>query len=128
MKYLGIDYGSKRIGIAYSDESGSIAMPLRVLESNKMALENVLALIAEKKVECVVMGESKDLKGKDNAIAKDIKIFKTNLEEKGVRVEYEREFFTSMHVENKGDMLDASSAALILQRYLDRMKHKENIK
>ena len=126
MIYLGIDYGSKRIGIAYSEESGSIAMPLTVLKNDKQIIENILTIVKEKKTECVVVGESKDLKGNDNPISKDIEKFKKNLEEKNIRVEYEREFFTSMHAtEGGGDKIDASAAALILQRYLDRQKHKE---
>jgi putative Holliday junction resolvase len=35
MKFLGIDYGTKRIGLALSDESNTFALPLKVLENSK---------------------------------------------------------------------------------------------
>lgn len=128
MRYLGIDYGSKRIGLALSDEQGNFAMPLKVLQTGVNTIKEIGAIVKEKGVELIVMGESKDFAGKDNVIMKDIEICKGELEKAGMKVEFEREFFTSAHVEQKGDMLDASAAALILQRYLDRKNYQKKTK
>lgn len=124
MRYLGIDYGSKRVGIALSDEKGEFAIPVIVLNNSKKLIDEIVALAEENKVEKIIMGESKDYKGKPNAIYKESLEFKKKLEGEGYTVEMEPEFMTSMHAEKtqgKTKMLDASSAALILQSFLDKL-------
>lgn len=141
MRYLGIDFGSKRVGVALSDESGTLAFPYSVLPNDKTLLSAVEQIVKEQKVKLVVMGESKDFAGKDNLIAKDAEEFRKALEKcTHKKVEYEPEFLTSVQAgrrhgrrqeESRGtgqrardrkpnDMLDASAAAIILQSYLDR--------
>jgi RNase H-fold protein (predicted Holliday junction resolvase) len=70
--YLGIDYGTKRIGLASSDEEGKIAFPLSVLENDNKFIENLRHIIEEKEIKKVVIGESKNYKMQDNAIMTDI--------------------------------------------------------
>ncbi len=136
MKYIGIDYGTKKIGIALSDEGGSIAFPHSVIASGRDALSAVAALITANAVGAGVIGESRNFSGEKNEVMEDIEQFKKDLQElTGLPVEYEREFFTSAMAarqfapEEKSrkanpnqDTLDASAAALILQSYLDRNK------
>jgi putative Holliday junction resolvase len=124
MRYLGIDFGSKRIGIAVSDEKGEFAIPFIVLKSSKKLLDEVVDIAEENKVEKIILGESKDYKGKPNAIHAESLEFKKKLEGEGYIVEMEPEFMTSIHVEKlqgKSATTDASAAALILQSYLDKM-------
>lgn len=137
MKYLGIDYGTKKIGIAVSDETGSVAFPHSTVAAGKEALSRVAALIKEEGAESVVLGESRDYKGQPNAVMEDIEQFKKDLEElAGVPVAYEQEFLSSaaaarQYAPEEGsrkanpaqDKLDAAAAALILQSYLDRKKN-----
>jgi len=134
MKYLGIDYGTKRIGVALSDESGTIAFPLATLEAGKGALEQAATLAKENRIEKIVIGESRDFKGEPNVVMKEIEEFKKNLAElTGLPVEYEPEFMTSAQAVRQGldkrgegakkEDLDASAAALILQGYLDKLKN-----
>ena len=142
MRYLGIDYGSKRVGVAVSDEAGKFALPLAVLPNDKKLLSEIKKIIAEKKIEAVVLGESKNFKGEDNAIMKGAREFKVALEkETGLSVFLEPEFMTSAEADRMkppasgqnrktgvrlrrpkvtNEMLDASAAAIILQSYLDR--------
>lgn len=141
MRYIGIDYGTKRVGVALSDESGRLAFPHSVLKSDKTLLSKIENITKEQKVGIVVLGESKDFKGKDNLVSAKIAEFKKELEDKtGRKVEYEPEFLTSVQaarwqlrrpeasrgsgIRSKNwranDMLDASAAAIILQSYLDR--------
>ena len=134
MRYLGIDYGTKKIGIAISDEAGTVAFPRTVIEANREALSAIVELIKKEEVEKVILGESRGLQGEDNPVQEDIQQFKKDLGDlAGLPVEYEREFFTSALAarqfapeENSRkqnpahDNLDASAAALILQSYLDR--------
>ena len=124
MRYLGIDFGSKRVGIALSDEAGQFALPLCVLKNAPILLDEVRTLIADNKVETVIMGESKSYKGEMNEIMKKITPFKERLEKEiGVKVIFEPEFMTSVAAERfqgKNEFHDASAAALILQSFLDR--------
>ncbi|GMQ95166.1 MAG: Holliday junction resolvase RuvX [Patescibacteria group bacterium] len=137
MKYIGIDYGTKRVGIALSDEGGMLAFPHSVLTNDKDLAENVKNVCEEESVSAIVMGESLDSAGAPNSIMENILPFKEKLEkELGLPVYLEPEFMTSMHAaiglpvrrtqtgEKKGEFkkeaLDASAAALILQRYLDK--------
>lgn len=136
MRYLGIDYGTKRIGIAVSDEDGRVAFPLGVVEAGREALGEIAALAKENSVEGIVIGESRNLAGEPNPIMKDIEQFKKDIEGlTGLTAVYEREFFTSALAARQyapdgsrkanpsHEKLDASAAALILQSYLDRMKN-----
>jgi putative Holliday junction resolvase len=137
VKYLGVDYGTKRIGLAVSDETGSIAFPLTTVASNPEALMRITELAKENNVESIVMGESKNFKNEPNDVMEDIEQFKVDLAElTGLTVEYEPEYFSSAAAARQytpdgsrkqnpsQDKIDASAAALILQSFLDRMKNK----
>ncbi len=131
MKYLGIDYGTKRIGVAQSDESGMIAFPLATVTAGPQAAHEVAQLALDNRIEKIVIGESKNFAGEPNAVMGEIEQFKAALiEATKLPVEYEPEFMTSAQAArqgldkrgegNKKEDLDASAAALILQSYLDR--------
>lgn len=136
MKYLGIDYGTKRIGVAVSDDTGSLAFPLGVIKAGQGALEEVASLARENGVGMIVIGESRDNKGQANEVMENIEQFKKDIRElTGLPVEYEREYFTSTMAARQfapteksrkanpsHANLDASAAALILQSYLDKNK------
>jgi putative Holliday junction resolvase len=136
MKYIGIDYGTKRIGVAVSDETGSLAFPLGVVKAGQGALEEVAGIARENAVQKIIIGESRDNSGRPNEVMEDIEQFKADIEGlTGLPAEYEREFFTSTMAarqfapEEKSRKqnpshanLDASAAALILQSYLDKLK------
>ncbi len=123
MKLLGIDYGTKRVGIALSDIEGQFAIPFTVLNYSKNLVKEVLEIARENKVKEIVIGESRNYKGEANAILGKSMEFKNQLETEGYKVHLEPEFMTSENaerVQGKHDMLDASSAALILQSFLDK--------
>ena len=141
MRYLGIDYGSKRVGVAVSDEEGKFALPFSVVPNDKKLLSEIKKIITEKQVGAVVFGDSKDFKGEDNAIMTDIRRFKVALEkETGLTIFLEPEFMTSAEADRMNtrepeksrksgirlrrpktgnEMLDASAAAIILQSFLN---------
>ena len=125
MRFLGIDYGTKRIGISTSDDEGRLAFPRLVLENNNKTIENLKSLIVEENIKTVVIGESKNYKMEDNEIMTDIYDLKKILEmELNIDVELHPEVLTSVQAEKmqgKNDMLDASAAAIILQSYLDSL-------
>ena len=122
-KYLGIDFGSKRIGIAVSDDDGKMAFPYSVIVNDGKLLEEIKKIIKKEKIETIVIGESKDFKGEPNKIMAQIEDFKKELEEElEIKVFLEPEFMTSAqaeHIQGKTEMHDASAAAIILQSFLD---------
>jgi putative Holliday junction resolvase len=124
MKYIGIDYGKKRVGVAASDEAGQFALPREVLANDDQLVEKIVALAKEVGAVAVVIGESKNYQGKDNQIMEEINIFKGKLEAiVTVPVHFEPEFMTSHAAERfqgKNELHDASAAALILQSFLDK--------
>jgi putative Holliday junction resolvase len=130
MKTLGIDFGSKRVGLALSNETGEFALPFGVIENNTQLVTEIGELCTLNSVGDIVVGESKDFKGDDNVIMKDIRTFVDTLQkETGLPVSLHPEFLTSIEAERlqgKNDMLDASAAALILSSYLDLKKHNDN--
>ena len=120
---MGIDYGTKRIGIALSDESGTLAFPELVISTSGSAPHDVAKLVHERAVGQVVLGESLDYKNRPNAVMTSISYFKEELEKLvDIPVVYQPEQMSSALAERfqgKNDKSDASAAAVILQWYLD---------
>jgi len=137
MRYLGIDYGSKRVGLALSDENGTMGFPHNIITNTPKLVEELCSLIAKESVGSIVIGESRDLAGADNSIAKDARALAEELKERtGVPVFFESEVFTSAEARRlpaKGEKsraparhtkVDDSAAALILTGYLSRTHHE----
>ena len=122
-RFLGVDYGSKRGGVAVSDDAGKMAFPREVLANDGALLASTVKLARDEGVSAIVIGESKTLAGEPNPIQADIERFARALEgELGLPVHFEPEHFTSHqahHIQGKVEKLDASAAALILQSFLD---------
>jgi len=136
MRYLGIDYGAKRVGLSLSDEEGKMAFPYKIVK-NDLELEDAIHNICgEEEVSAIVIGESRDLSNSPNKIMGSIEEFKKNLElELELPVYFEKEFMTSVYggeqksknvfiakkiKKEKVEKDDSKAATLILQRYLDR--------
>lgn len=125
MRYLGIDYGAKRIGVAISDEEGRVAFPEAVVPNDDRALDTISDLVMARGVTTVVIGESLDFQNKPNEIQGEIDKFVKKLEQKEMEFDiiFEPEFLTSaqaVKITGKNERTDASAAALILQSYLDK--------
>lgn len=124
MRYAGIDYGTKRVGVAFSDEKGRMAFPDCVLRNDKDFFSELKARLADKGAKAIVIGESRDLGGEPNPVAADIDRFAEKLKrEINLPIYFEPEFYTSVEagrIQGKNEMHDASAAAIILQSYLDR--------
>jgi putative Holliday junction resolvase len=137
MRYLGIDYGTSKVGLALSDEAGSMGFPHAVVTNTPRLIDELAALIAQENVGAVVVGESHDLSGVANKVAEAAHTLGDALgEQTGVPVVYESEVFTSVEAgrppakEEKSRApkrrtnVDASAAALILTSYLSRSSHE----
>ncbi len=135
MKLLGIDYGTKRLGVAVSDDGGTLAFPQGILPNDKEIFNKLKQIVVDEKAEGFVVGESTNKAGVANKVEQDIQSFVQKLEEVfGLPVKKQKEFFTSVESrrgfakpaksrkpKDTSKKVDASAAALILQRYLDTM-------
>lgn len=130
MRYLGIDFGTKRVGLALSDEGGSMGFPHAVVPNDGRLIDYVRELIVRKEVETVVIGDSQDFAGNDNAVKAKAKAFAADLERTAsVNVAWEPETLTTQEArrdpegvritgQEAREAVDASAAALILTSYL----------
>lgn len=127
MKYLGVDYGSKKVGFAQSDDEGRMAYPLMIASNNATLVKDTLELIREMKFGVVVIGESVDGNGKPNAIAKEARAFGAKVENAiDVKIVFEKEWYSTVEARkqpgNEGNHnVDDQAAAIVLQRYLDKV-------
>jgi len=125
MRSLGIDYGTKNIGLALSDESGTLAFPFDIIDNDDMLVERTLRIAKENGAKRIVIGESR-MADQDNAIMKKIRTFSDALKKAvDVDVYFEPEQFSSAEAmrfqPQKGKQKrDDAAAAIILQRFLDR--------
>jgi putative Holliday junction resolvase len=125
MRLIGIDYGEKRVGIALSDESGTMAFPHSVLKNDKNLLKNIKKICDEKGIKKVVIGLSLDFKNQPNFIVTKTDELKGGLENFDFEVFYEPEVFTTeeaKRLQGEVENIDASAAALILKSFMDKQK------
>jgi putative Holliday junction resolvase len=125
-KLIGIDYGAKRVGVAVSDETASIAFPKMVLPNDRMLLPTMIDLIRKENASTVIVGDSKDMDGKDNMIMTKVRQFVGDLERSlGITVIFELEYYTSFQArrDTEKTLVDAEAAAIILNSYIERQKN-----
>ena len=134
-RIIGIDFGLSKVGIAISDPSRIISMPLETIRyKNQKELVEVLKKIAlEKNVKTLVIGYPLNMNYKENNMTEIIDKFKILMENNGFEIHLEDERLSSQYAKkimiqqdiktgkNK-EMVDVLSASIILQTYLDRKK------
>lgn len=142
MKHLGIDYGSKKIGLAVSDALGNIAFPKKIIPHSQDLVQDILDIIEYESIEKIVIGKSLDPWGSENLIQKGIDTFIKKLsfelddieivqqDERGSSIAAKSFLYGKGNIENdhwtgrqnskKRQAVDAGAAAIILQRYLDK--------
>lgn len=124
MRLMGIDYGTKRVGIALTDEDGVMAFPHATYANDDSLLGRIIALCKEKEVGGVVVGKSHDLDDTPNRVQKDIDAFVEALRsELSIPIELQPEQFSTqaaLRIQGRTKETDASAAALILEAYLAR--------
>lgn len=126
-KIVGIDYGTKRVGIAVSDESGSIAFPKTTLTNDRSLLPAIIELIRRENATTVVFGDSRDWDGVENKVMEDARAFCKDLQRSvAVSVHFEPEFYSSVEARKHTGktIVDAEAAAIILNSYLSKIKQQ----
>ena len=134
MRVLGVDLGSKRIGVAVSDRSGTIATPLTVITRSKSVSQDyaaIAALVQEEEAMAVVVGLPLNMDGSAGSAARNARIEGERLatvvgvpvfvhDERRSTVEADRVLMErNMNAQSRRKVVDKVAAAVILQSWLD---------
>lgn len=132
MRYLAIDYGMKRTGLAVCDAGETIASPLAVVQGHKDLIQRIRRIATSEGIEAVVLGLPLNMDGTEGPQAKLVRNFGKELgRQLGIPVHFQDERLSSFEAEQrilemdlsrakKKERLDALAAADILQTFLDQ--------
>lgn len=124
---MGIDYGTKRVGIALSDDKGMMAFPHVVLPNDVSLMKSIEKIVQKEKVGMMVMGYSLGREGTPNKVHAAVEDFIQDLTlHIGLPVELEPEQYTTQEAirfQGRTDMTDAAAASIILNSYITRTKN-----
>ena len=138
MRVLGIDFGERRIGLAISDASGTLASPVRTIDRRGATVDAVTLVMnaideigRDEPVDRIVIGLPRRLDGADNDQTAAVRAFAAVLESRsGLSIELQDERLSSREAEERLALrerdwrkrktrLDAAAAAVVLQDWLD---------
>ena len=138
MRVLGIDLGSKRIGIATSDRSGTIATPYTVLlRCGSMGGDhrNIAKMVVEEEAEAVIVGLPLNMDGSEGKAAQAARVEAARMatvvgvpvhvhDERLTTVEADRVLMEQkMNAQARRRVVDKVAAAVMLQSWLDTQAH-----
>lgn len=142
MRILGLDYGTKTVGVAVSDGLMLTAQPVETIVRKsagklRQTLARIEAIIEEYQVERIVLGYPKNMNDTIGERAEACEAFKEDLERRtGLEVILRDERLTTVESqrvlmaggvrrENRKAVVDQMAAVLILQGYLDALQHAQ---
>ena len=132
MRYLAIDYGTKRTGLAICDRAETIASPLTVIHGQKELLKKIAEVVETENVEAVVLGLPLNMTGSESAQTRLVLKFAEQLKNHlHIPVHFQDERLSSFSAEEKlasakftkekmRKRLDAVAAAEILEAFLEQ--------
>ncbi len=134
MKILGIDYGTKKIGLAISDETNTIAMPLEVINCDENVFDRIKEIVENNGVERVVVGLPITLSGNKGKRAQETEEFVSKLKDtidvdivewdERLSTRFSERILNKANVKGrkrKKQVIDKIAATFILQGYLDSL-------
>lgn len=141
MRILGLDYGTKTVGVAVSDPLGYTAQGIEIIRRESEAkirktLQRIEELVKEYEVETIVLGYPKNMNGTDGERAQKSLEFKETLERRtGIPVVMWDERLTTVSAdkimmesgirrENRKEFVDEIAAMFILENYLESLRNK----
>lgn len=133
---MAIDYGTKRLGIAISDEMQMLASSRGVIANGPKMIADILSLVRTEHIRLVILGIPKTLQNTESAMTAEVLKFRDKLskalEPLGIALETRDERLTSLiaetnirsrelpkHKREKKSLRDEESARIVLQEYLD---------
>ena len=139
MRVLGLDHGERRIGVAVSDATGTIATPHSVIDRRGIDVSEVLrSVIDEYDIEVIVVGLPLHLSGDEGASAQSARAFAESVAEAtGLPVALQDERYTTVTAEGalieggvrrreRRKIRDKVAAAVMLQGYLDSKRSEDD--
>jgi putative Holliday junction resolvase len=135
-RYMGVDYGEKRIGLARADDDARLAVPHRVFQIGKNYEEDIqyLATYLKSEADVIVIGLPLTKEGTEGPMAKKVREFAEDLQFRtDLAVHFQDERLTTREnygllqgypTEEKQKLIDALAAASILQTWLDKTKNR----
>ncbi len=144
-KYLGIDYGLKRVGIAVSDEGKTISFSRTTFENDSNLFDKILNICREDLISKIIIGLPVKLNSEDTHITQSVKTFSAELKDflnkqnifpdfffiderytSSLAQSYITESVKSKKKRKNKSLTDSISAQIILQDFLDREKNLTN--
>lgn len=134
MRYLSIDYGQKRTGLAVCDESETFVSPLVVLQNSKSFVAEIVKVINSENIKAVVVGLPLNMDDSEGGQAKLTRVFADGLRKHiDIEIYFQDERLSSFAAEEKliameltrkgkKKRLDAIAAANILESFLEKNK------
>jgi putative Holliday junction resolvase len=141
-KYLGIDFGLKRVGVAVSDEGKTISFPRITILNNNSLFDNLLLICREEYISKIIIGLPLRLNSENTHITEAAKIFSSELKiflnqrnffpdfffiderfTSSLAQSYISESVKSKKKRKDKSLTDSISAQIILQDFLDREKN-----
>lgn len=129
-KYLALDYGDSRIGVAIGDSQVKIAVPQEAIPVDGEEMRHILGLIKSDDVKKVVIGYPRNQSGQTTKQTTTIEAFASQLKKNFPEVVFQDESLTSVLAEerlksygraySRGD-IDSMAAAIILEDYLEQL-------
>lgn len=122
MRLMGIDYGTKRVGVALSDESGRMAFPHIVLDNDSSLLQKLEDIVKGRGVEEIVIGHSLGRDGQPNLVHSEVEELIGDLTVRvGRPIRLHPEQYSTQEAireQGRNKQTDASAAAIILNSFI----------
>ena len=125
MRWLGVDPGSVRVGVAACDPEERVAVPIEIVPASA-AFPAIRAIVKREEIGGIVIGLPRTLEGVEGEAARAARKLGERLTRLGLPVEYEDERLTSVAAERgmpRGESADDIAAALLLQQFIDRRRN-----
>jgi len=131
MRYLAIDYGAKRTGLALADDAHAIASPLEVVDSPSLLTSRIIEVIKSQQIDALVIGLPLNMDDTEGPQSKKVRQFADEIKKQiDIPIHFHDERLSSFDAEQKlaalgltrkkkKKHLDAVAAAAILQSFLD---------
>jgi len=137
-RFLCLDVGDRRIGVAVSDPTGSLARPVEIYERRAahVDVQHIVDLAGEFEAVKVVVGLPKNMNGTEGPQAEKTRDFAAALAARGLAIDLWDERLSTVEASRRlseqrrrgrriRQRLDSEAAAVILQTYLDHVRIKE---
>lgn len=137
---MGLDLGTKTIGVAVSDRIGAVATPLETVRRKKFTLdaERLLEIVSERDISGILLGLPRNMDGSEGPRCQSTRAFARNLSRlTGLPIGFWDERLSTVAAEKalleadttrkrRAEVIDHVAASYILQGALDRMRHLKN--